>query len=322
MTKKVFILTYRPILFERVMDPLDDVFAAMRLQSALYSRLTPRAPWGVSFVKSASIRFGFMMQGSGWLITEGLAEPILLQQGEGFIVQPNTLFSLRDAPTSPTRWCEEVFADCAGKDAHFGGEGEAADMLCGYLTFDHAGAEPLLSLLPSVVTIPADATRSPLLEATLKLLALETLEQNLGARIVISRLADVLFVQAIRAHCQREQAQRGWIAALSDARLSNVIQRIHRDIAHPWNLQKLASHAGMSRSSFAVHFKAVTGDTPGDYLTQWRMYRTRCLLRHPQLTLTTIAERVGYDSSITLGRAFKRFEGVTPGEYRQQFGLK
>jgi AraC-like DNA-binding protein len=304
------------------MDPLDDVFAAMRLQSALYSRLTPRAPWGVSFVKSDSIRFGFMMEGSGWLVVDGLVEPILLQQGEGFIVKPNTLFSLRDVPTSPTRWCEEVFADCAGKDASFGGEGEAADMLCGYFTFDSAGAEPLLSLLPSVVIIPADETRSPLLEATLKLLALETLEQNLGSRVVISRLADVLFVQAIRAHCLREQTQRGWIAALSDTRLSGIIQKIHQDISKPWSLKTLASQAGMSRSSFAVHFKTVTGDTPGGYLTQWRMYRTRCLLRHPQLTLTTIAERVGYDSAITLGRAFKRFQGVTPGEYRQQIGLK
>ncbi|CAM3536885.1 AraC family transcriptional regulator [Rouxiella silvae] len=303
------------------MDPLDDVFAAMRLQSALYSRLTPRAPWGVSFVKSASIRFGFMIEGSGWLVIDGAACPIFLQQGEGFIVQPHTPFSLRDTPTSPTRWCEEVFADNAGEEGRFGGAGEPADMLCGYLTFDNSGAEPLLSLLPAVVTIPADATRSPLLEATLKLLALETIEKNLGSRIVISRLADVLFVQAIRAHCLREQTQRGWIAALSDAKLRGVIQKIHHDIAYPWSLQSLASQAAMSRSSFAVHFKAVTGDTPGDYLTQWRMYRARCLLRHPQLTLTTIAERVGYDSAITLGRAFKRFQGITPGEYRQQQGL-
>lgn len=303
------------------MDPLDDVFAAMRLQSALYSRLLPRAPWGISFVKSDAIRFGFMISGRGWLSIEGQQRPIELRQGDGFLVQPNTLFSLVDAPTSPTRWCEEVFADCGGKDLFFGGEGEAAEILCGYFTFDSAGAEPLLSLLPPVVTIPADTARSPLLEATLKLLAIETVEQDLGSRIVVSRLADVLFVQAIRAHCQREQTQRGWIAALADAKLGAVVQRIHQDIAHPWSLQTLATEAGMSRSSFAAHFKTVTGETPGDYLTHWRMYRTRCFLRHPQLTLTNIADRVGYDSAITLGRAFKRFTGITPGEYRQQLGL-
>lgn len=300
------------------MDPLDDVFAAMRLKSALYSRLTPCAPWGVSFVKSDSIRFGFMVSGSGWLVVEGMSEPIFLPTGAGFIVQPQTLFSLRDMPTSATRWCEEVFADAANHSASFGGDGMPAEMLCGYLTFDASGAEPLLSLLPAVVTIPADETRSPLLEATLKLLALETLEKNLGSRLVISRLADVLFVQAIRAHCLREPQKQGWIAALADTRLSGVIQKLHNELAHGWTLPQMATQAGMSRSSFAAHFKAVTGDSPGDYLTQWRMYRTRCLLRHPQLTLTHIAERVGYDSAITLGRAFKRFQGITPGEYRLQ----
>lgn len=304
------------------MDPLDDVFAAMHLESALYSRLLPKAPWGISFVKSASIRFGFMISGRGLLVAKGIEKPIELQQGDGFLVQPETLFSLVDSPATPTRWCEDVFAECSGKDLTFGGDGDVADILCGYFTFDSTGAEPLLSLLPSVVVIPADATRSPLLEATLKLLAIETAEQHLGSRIVVSRLADVMFVQAIRAHCLREQTQQGWIAALADSKLSRVVKRIHNDIAKPWSLQMLATEAGMSRSSFAVHFKAVTGETPGDYLTHWRMYRTRCLLRHPQLTLTNIAERVGYDSGITLGRAFKRFAGLTPGEYRQQIGLR
>jgi len=301
------------------MDLLDDVFAAMRLQSALYSRLLPRAPWGVSFVKSSAIRFGFIISGESWLITEG-QQPVKLQQGDCFLVQPNTLFSLVDHHASPTRRCEEVFAERPGKKLYFGGQGEAADILCGYFTFDSAGAEPLLSLLPPVAVIPADATRSPLLEAALKLLAIETEGQHMGSRIVVSRLADVVFVQAIRAHCLREQTQQGWIAALTDARLGSVMKRLHQDIAKPWNLQMLANEAGMSRSSFALHFKAVTGETPGAYLIHWRMFRTRCLLRDPRLTLATIAERVGYDSAVTLGRAFKRFAGVTPGEYRQQTG--
>lgn len=302
------------------MDPLDDVFAAMRLQSALYSRLLPQAPWGISFVKSASIRFGFIVSGSGWLQTEG-EPPVRLQEGEGFLVQPHTLFSLGDDPASPTRWCEDIFADCNSKNLSFGGNGIAADILCGYFTFDSAGAEPLLALLPATVIIPADKTRSPLLEAALKLLALETAEQHMGSRIVVSRLADVVFIQAIRAHCLHQQIEQGWLAALADARLGSVVRKIHEELARPWDLPLLAKEAGMSRSSFAVHFKSVAGITPGKYLTQWRMYRARCLLRHPQLTLSDIAERVGYDSAITLGRAFRRFAGITPGEYRQQLKM-
>lgn len=299
------------------MDPLDDVFAAMQLKSALHSRLVAGAPWGVSFVQSRSIRFGFMIKGRAVLEVAGLP-PTELAQGAGFIVQPDTLLSLRDAPGTPTRWCEEVFADCAGKTAAFGGDGVTSEIMCGWFTFDAAGAEPLLSLLPQLVTLPADATRSPLLQAALELLALETREENLGSRIVISRLADVVFVQAIRAYCQREQPQRGWLAALADARLGRVIKQLHQQIAHPWQLAEMAALAGMSRSAFAAAFKTTTGHTPGDYLTRWRMYRARCLLGHDDLSLEAIAERVGYDSAITLGRAFKRFQGQTPGEYRRQ----
>ncbi|HED4046813.1 TPA: AraC family transcriptional regulator [Klebsiella variicola subsp. variicola] len=302
------------------MDPLDDVFAAMRLKSALYSRLLPHAPWGISFVRSASIRFGFMVSGHGMLIVEGVENPIELRQGDGFLVKPETLFSLVDNPSTPTQWCEDIFAECSGNSLSFGGDGEVANILCGYFSFDTTGAEPLLSLLPSVVVIPSDAARSPLLEATLKLLAIESTEQHMGSRIVVSRLADVFFVQAIRAHYLREQTHKSWIAALADPRLSRVVKQIHRDIGRPWSLKLLAAEAGMSRSSFAVHFKDITGITPGDYLTHWRMYRARCLLRHPQLTLAKIAEMVGYDSGITLGRAFKRFTGVTAGEYRKRSG--
>ncbi|KAA9000124.1 AraC family transcriptional regulator [Affinibrenneria salicis] len=299
------------------MDPLDDVFAAMHLNSALYSRLVAGAPWGVSFVKSGSIRFGFMIDGQGWLDVAGEEAPIRLKKGEGFIVQPDTLFSLRDAPRTPTLWCEEIFAECAGTTASFGGEGDEAEIMCGYFTFDKAGAAPLLSILPRVVILAADERRSPLLQSAFELLALETAQENLGARIVISRLADIVFIQAIRAHCLRAQPHHGWIAGLTDAKLGHAIRQMHQHIAHPWTVDELAELAGMSRSAFSARFKSVTGDTPLGYLTHWRMYRARCLLRQPALPLSAIAERVGYDSAVTLGRAFKRFQGQTPGDYRK-----
>lgn len=299
------------------MDPLDDVFAAMQLKSALYSRLLPGAPWGISFVPTASIRFGFMLKGRGWLMLPG-EPPRRLAEGEGFIARPGTQLSLADDPATPTCSCETVFADCGSNSALFGGEGEAAELMCGWLSFNHAGAQPLLSLLPDCVVFPADATRSPLLAATLNLLALETDGAEPGSRIIVSRMADVLFVQAIRAHCQQTAGQQGWLAAMSDRRLRPVIQQVQRDLAHPWRLAELAKVAGMSRSAFARHFRSVTGETPGDYLFRWRIYRARCLLENPGLSLEEIAVRVGYDSALTLGRAFKRAEGETPGAWRRK----
>jgi AraC-like DNA-binding protein len=58
-------------------------------------------------------------------------------------------------------------------------------------------------------------------------------------------------------------------------------------------------------------------DTPLDYLTRWRMYRAKVLLRGSELSLMEIAGRVGYETDTALSRAFRRFEGVAPGEWRR-----
>jgi AraC-like DNA-binding protein len=79
----------------------------------------------------------------------------------------------------------------------------------------------------------------------------------------------------------------------------------------------MASEAGMSRSAFSAAFRSATDDTPLSYLTHWRMYRAKLLLRDPQRSLLDIALEVGYDTDTALSRAFKRAEGVPPGAWRR-----
>ena len=74
----------------------------------------------------------------------------------------------------------------------------------------------------------------------------------------------------------------------------------------------------MSRSAFALHFKATIGAAPIEYLARWRMVSAADLLRSADLSLGEIAERVGYDSEIAFGRAFKRAFKVSPSQYRRQ----
>src|SRR6202020_1509439 len=107
------------------------------------------------------------------------------------------------------------------------------------------------------------------------------------------------------------------LAGLMDDRLAVSIRAMHGDLARGWTVETLAREAGLSRSAFAATFKAVTGDTPLDYLTGWRMYRAKVLLRGSALSLMEIAARVGYDTDTALSRAFRRFEGIAPGEWRR-----
>ncbi len=156
------------------------------------------------------------------------------------------------------------------------------------------------------------------LRATLDLIDSEIATAGMGVDSIVDRLADVLFVQALRAWCNSEQGTGiGWVAALKVRPLAAAMGAMHSDLAHPWTVAELARVAAMSRSAFAALFKAVTGDSPLTYLTCWRVYRAKTLLRDTDLPLTEIAVGVGYDSDTALSRAFRRFEPLPPGAWRR-----
>ncbi len=301
------------------MDPIEEIFSAMRVESALYARLEARAPWGIEFARGPHIRFGLVVHGSGWLTAEGLAQPLALRESGCFIVRADVGFALRDDLRSEALSCTEIFGANTDDRVAFGGAGALTEIVVGRFAFDATGGEPLTSVLPPVVHISMDSTRAHLLHATLQLIKMEASEQGLGARLVVNRLADVLFMQAVRAYfgaCLN--GATGWLAALSDRRLGAAIRAMHGRLDLAWTVDGLAAAAGMSRSAFAQYFRAVVGVPPLQHLTRWRMYRARCLLGNSDLALARIAERVGYETDGAFNRAFKRVVGVTPGEYRRR----
>jgi len=153
---------------------------------------------------------------------------------------------------------------------------------------------------------------------TLRLMGLETARAEFVAGLVIDRLVDALFIQALRAFCAKQGANgAGWFAGLVDKRLEKAIRAAHADLAHSWTVEELASVAGLSRSSFAASFKAVIGQAPLEYLTGWRMYRAKVLLASSAESLARIALLVGYDNEVSLSRTFRQRFGMPPGKWRQ-----
>ncbi len=300
------------------MDPLEDVFTAMRIESALYARLQAKAPWGIAFDTSPNARYAIVVRGHCWLSAASLPQPIALTGGDCFIVKGEAEFQLQDEQGCELQACNEVFHEYAGDTVTVGGDGALTDIVAGRFAFDVSGGEPLMSLLPSVLHIRMDSERARLLQATLQLIAMETTEQSMGARLVVNRLADVLFMQAVRAYCTSEGClHSGWLSAYTDRRLGMVLRAMHAEIDKNWTVKSLATIAGMSRSAFAQHFKTIVGDTPLNYLNRWRTYRAKNLLRQSDLALIEIAQRVGYESDGAFNRAFKRSVGLAPGEYRR-----
>jgi AraC-like DNA-binding protein len=153
---------------------------------------------------------------------------------------------------------------------------------------------------------------------TIELLGAEARELRPGGEAVITRLADILVIQALRTWMERDPAARtGWLGALRDESIGRALSRVHRDPAHPWTVASLARVAAMSRSAFAARFTELVGEPAMQYVTRWRMNLARARLAEADAPLGQLAAQLGYRSEAAFGRAFKRFVGVSPGAARR-----
>jgi AraC-like DNA-binding protein len=302
------------------MNPFDEIVGEMSVESSLYARFQLRAPWGIRFTTGDQARLLIVSGGTCWLVTDGTNAPVPLASGTCMILKAGVEFILVDAPGRDIVRCETLIDAHDGGLVEHGGEGEMIELVSGRFSFDPVAAEPLVSLMPDLFYTRMEQGHADLLTGTLRLMGLETARGELGAGLVVDRLGDALFIQALRAFCREHGAGAGgsWIAGLADRRLQRAIRAIHADLQRPWTVEEMAREAGLSRSSFAANFRTVVGEAPLDYLTGWRMYRAKVLLASSDENLVHIANLVGYESEVSFSRTFSRRVGVSPGRWRQE----
>ena len=296
------------------MDPISDVFTALEVQSVLYGRFEFGAPWGFR-LPPGHASFGMVLRGQCWLQVEG--SELALDSGDCFVLPRGVAFSLRDDAASAVVDMNEIIK--AIQASHrYGGDGRTTVMLTGCFTLDSSFSKPVVDLLPSTIHIKGDEPQSSTLQNTIRLLAAEMQQDAPGSQVVVNRLTDVFFLQAIRFYMsQHADCASHWLRAVGDPQIGRVLTAMHGDMARLWTVEELAAEGGMSRAGFAMRFKQLVGETPLEYLTRWRMYKATRLLRDRGRKLLEVANSVGYDSDAAFNRAFKRMHGVSAGEYRR-----
>jgi AraC-like DNA-binding protein len=161
------------------------------------------------------------------------------------------------------------------------------------------------------------------LQSTLRFIAAEAREMRPGGEAVITRLSDILVIQAIRSWIAHDPAgQRGWLGALQDRQIGRALAVVHRDPARAWSVSSLAAEAAMSRSAFAARFTELVGEPAMRYVARWRMHAALRSLKEDGVRLGELAGRLGYRSEAAFSRAFKRFMGVSPGAVRRSPALQ
>jgi AraC-like DNA-binding protein len=304
----------------------------MRVTAFGRHRLEATAPWGLiqqpqtkkAVAPSAKnnaptdlAHFAMLARGNCWLSIDGIPEPIPLTGGDCLLLARDTSIVLRDSLRTRPKWTfREIAATANNNVAHCGGGGAPATIVCGSLSFAGASLKPITQLLPRFILIKAEQARTLALHSTMQALASEMTEQAPGSEVVANRLAEVLFIQVLRAHiASAPERHKGWLRAIFDRQIGAALSAIHQTVATPWTVESLAEAAGMSRSAFAARFKELLGQTPLEYVTEWRMQKAMPLLQQRNKKLSDVARSVGYASDAAFSKAFKRVVGANPGEY-------
>lgn len=302
-------------------DPLGEALHLLRMRGSFYCRSELGAPWGLempSFPGSAS--FHAVVAGEAWLDVPG-TPPVCLRPGDFAVVPHGKGHVIRSEP-SPVHTGrvdvlpQEMIGDHYSLLRH-GGDGDRGILVCGIVEFDHPTSARLVSLLPPILRIEAAAAAPGATAQVLALMADEARQVRPGGEAVLTRLADILVIMAIRSWVESDPAaQRGWVGALQDPQLGRALAAIHRHPERAWTLTALAREAAMSRSAFAARFTSLVGEPAMRYVSRWRMESAAAALRDGA-TVAELASRSGYESEAGFARAFKRVTGVSPGSMRR-----
>jgi AraC-like DNA-binding protein len=306
-----------------LVDSLGEALHFLRMNGIFYSRCELTAPWGLTLPPfDACMMFHVVTEGQCWLDVEG-ADPCLMRPGNLALVPHGEGHRLLAAPGLRAPGLFDVPREQVSdryEIIRLGGGGTATTLICGVVRFDHPAAHHLIRLLPRVISV--DAWSSPEMEwiqSTLRFIAAEARELRAGGETVITRLADILVIQAIRSWIARDPAaQTGWLGALRDKQMGHAIAAVHRDPTGNWTLTSLAAKAGMSRSAFAARFTQLVGEPAMRYVTRWKMNTALMWLREDDAPLAELASRLGYESEAAFSRAFKRCIGQSPGATRRR----
>lgn len=267
-----------------------------------------------------NMMFHVITAGQCWLEVDG-EEPTLLRQGSLALLPHGAGHTIRSSQEAETEPLFDIPVERVSERyevLRYGRGGEFTHKTCGVVRFDHVAAEHLVALLPKVLRVDTfDLDEGGWLQSTLRFISHEAKELRPGGETVITRLADILVIQMIRAWIDSApEADQGWLAALRDRQVGRALASMHREPAREWTVEALAKEVGMSRSAFSARFTTLVGEPAMRYLTQWRMSLARTLLREKPQPLAALAGQVGYQSEAAFCRAFKRAFGMPPGSVR------
>jgi AraC-like DNA-binding protein len=332
------------------MDVLSEVLRVVSLSGTIHFCAEFTHPWAILSTPpdmlasrllpgaEALTLFHIATQGRSAL-SWGRVAPITVEAGDVVVFARGTQHVFASQPGLTPVPIKDIYRPVAGRITvlQHGGGGEQSRFVCGFLHSDQRFG-PLLDAMPSLTCVrvrdgaivletytdtgryaqPVRLEEQPhWWQAAITHLVAEAMRSGPGNRAVLSRLAELLFVEVLRWQLTYiSNGHRGWLAGLRDDHVGRALALLHGNPARAWTVDDLATSSGMSRAAFAKRFADLVGETPMQYLAGWRMHLARRLLRDSNIGIAQLAARVGYESEAAFSRAFRRAVGLPPATWR------
>lgn len=315
------------------MDALSEALKAVRMTGAIFFQAVCTAPWGFAVAPLRDVERviapGTERLVSYHLVTQGRAlvgigdgTEVPVEAGDLVIIPHGDPHTMTNG--SPSRLIDslvsvEKIAERGFRTMQIGGGGEETRFVCGYFGCERHAERLFLAGLPILIKI--NVRHDPAgewLEGSIRHLVSEAASGRPGHTVLLAKMAEALFIEALRRHMERlPPEQTGWLAGARDPIVGGALAAMHRKPYHPWTVADLAREVAASRSVLVERFAHFLGEPPMAYLARWRLQLAARLLQTTRQTVVEIATEVGYESEAAFNRAFKREFGQPPARYRR-----
>ena len=303
-------------------DPLSDIVAMLRPHDCVAAALDAGGDWAIRFERHAGLKCNAVVKGDCRLSVEGMDGVLPLEAGDCFILPHGRPFLISAREATLGEDATTIYAPVPHGGTALHGGGGTFFMTGARFLLAGSATDVLLQSLPPVIVVRGGA-RSEAIGWTLERIAEELRNPRPAGSLLIAHLSHALLIEVLRQHLAAGRSEileapsegLGWMAALADPAIARAVCAMHGAPAHSWTVEELATRAAMSRTTFAVRFRRVVGQTPMAYLARWRMLRAAHRLQCTADPLIRIAIEVGYASESAFAQAFKREIGCSPRRY-------
>lgn len=262
------------------LDSLGETLHYLKLSGVFYCKSELRGTWGVSLPSMPNTSMFHILTAGSCLVEYDdqkiemkAGDFVFIPKGHGHIFRSDSDATVKDLFSIPRNQVSQNYETMNIGNEENKKESEKTMMLCGVVQLQHPSADLIINAMPDMIYLEsAKSSLTSWINNTVRLISAEAEQTQIGGETILTRLADVLVIQALRQWITNDtDTKHGWLLALKDKRIGKSLSLIHTHPEQQWTLESLGREIGMSRTAFASRFSNLVGEPMLQYLTKWRM---------------------------------------------------